>query len=156
MVGVCRGRQSCRRSHDFPPIRLPAQSLFYAFACQHRCPPRTARYPPPVACQRGPEQLVAQPPIAHICKELQQDKGCQEISRCGLQCMLEIFNSRLSRSRAITFKLLDSLATLLRRSGGYHAGLEIITELLKSSPSVFGTESDQVRCVENEVAPSTC
>jgi tetratricopeptide (TPR) repeat protein len=91
-------------------------------------------------------------PITQICKELQGDEGCQAISQHSLQCMLEIFNSRLGRSRAITFKLLDSLATLLRRSGEYHAGLEIITELLKSSRPVFGPESDQVRTVENELA----
>jgi hypothetical protein len=91
-------------------------------------------------------------PITHICKELQKDEDCQEISQRSLQCMLDIFNSRLGRSRAITFKLLDSLATLLRRSGEYHAGLEIITELLKSSRPVFGPESDQVRAVENELA----
>ncbi|KAK4239227.1 hypothetical protein C8A03DRAFT_32709 [Achaetomium macrosporum] len=91
-------------------------------------------------------------PITQICKELQRDEGCQEISQHSLQCMLEIFNSRLGRSRAITFKLLDSLATLLRRSGEYHAGLEIITELLKSARPVFGPESDQVRTVENELA----
>lgn len=96
--------------------------------------------------------LSSNHPITQICKELQNDEGCQEISQRSLQCMLDIFNSRLGRSRAITFKLLDSLATLLRRSGEYQAGLEIITELLKSSRPVFGAESDQVRSVENELA----
>jgi hypothetical protein len=96
--------------------------------------------------------LSSSHPITQICKELQQDEGCQEISQRSLQCMLDIFNTRLGRSRAITFKLLDSLATLLRRSGEYHAGLEIITELLKSSRPVFGPNSDQVRSVENELA----
>lgn len=96
--------------------------------------------------------LASNHPITQICKELQNDEGCQEISQRSLQCMLDIFNSRLGRSRAITFKLLDSLATLLRRSGEYQAGLEIITELLKSSRPVFGAESDQVRSVENELA----
>jgi tetratricopeptide (TPR) repeat protein len=96
--------------------------------------------------------LSSNHPITQICKVLQQDEGCQEISQRSLQCMLDIFNTRLGRSRAITFKLLDSLATLLRRSGEYHAGLEIITELLKSSRPVFGPNSDQVRSVENELA----
>ncbi|KAK3298059.1 uncharacterized protein B0H64DRAFT_416870 [Chaetomium fimeti] len=96
--------------------------------------------------------LSSNHPITQICKELQQDEGCQEISQRSLQCMLDIFNTRLGRSRAITFKLLDSLATLLRRSGEYHAGLEIITELLNSSRPVFGPNSDQVRSVENELA----
>jgi tetratricopeptide (TPR) repeat protein len=96
--------------------------------------------------------LSSNHPITQICKALQQDEGCQEISQRSLQCMLDIFNTRLGRSRAITFKLLDSLATLLRRSGEYHAGLEIITELLNSSRPVFGPDSDQVRSVENELA----
>ncbi|KAL1839711.1 hypothetical protein VTJ49DRAFT_1216 [Mycothermus thermophilus] len=91
-------------------------------------------------------------PITHICQELQNDEGSQEISQRSLQCMLDIFNSRLQRSRAITFKLLDSLATLLRRSGEYRAGLEIVTELLHASGPVFGPDSDQVRSVENELA----
>ncbi|KAL2265130.1 hypothetical protein VTJ83DRAFT_6230 [Remersonia thermophila] len=91
-------------------------------------------------------------PITQICQELQKDEGNQEISRRSLQCMLDIFNRRLQRSRAITFKLLDSLATLLRRSGEYRAGLEIATELLHASRPVFGAESDQVRSVENELA----
>jgi hypothetical protein len=96
--------------------------------------------------------LSSSHPITQIAKELQNDQDCQEISQRSLQCMLDIFNSRLGRSRAITFKLLDSLATLLRRSGQYHAGLEIITELLNSSRPVFGPDSDQVRSVENELA----
>jgi hypothetical protein len=96
--------------------------------------------------------LSSNHPITQICQELQKDEGCQEISQRSLQCMLDIFNSRLGRSRAITFKLLDSLATLLRRSGEYQAGLEIVTELLKSARPVFGDESDQVRSVENELA----
>ena len=96
--------------------------------------------------------LSSNHPITQICKVLQQDEGCQEISQRSLQCMLDIFNSRLGRSRAITFKLLDSLATLLRRSGEYQAGLEIVSELLKSSRPVFGPDSDQVRSVENELA----
>ncbi|KAL2195641.1 hypothetical protein P885DRAFT_39719 [Corynascus similis CBS 632.67] len=96
--------------------------------------------------------LSANHPITQICKELQQDENCQEISQRSLQCMLDIFNTRLGRSRAITFKLLDSLATLLRRSGEYHAGLEIITELLNSARPAFGPDSDLVRSVENELA----
>ncbi|KAK4156347.1 hypothetical protein C8A00DRAFT_12697 [Chaetomidium leptoderma] len=96
--------------------------------------------------------LSSNHPITQICKELQNDQGCQEISQRSLQCMLDIFNSRLGRSRAITFKLLDSLATLLRRSGEYQAGLEIVTEMLKTSRPAFGPESDQARSVENELA----
>ncbi|SPQ20622.1 cd2b6683-6d43-4272-aa86-78c796d713ea [Thermothielavioides terrestris] len=96
--------------------------------------------------------LMPNHPISQICKALQNDEGCQEISQRGLQCMLDIFNSRLGRSRAITFKLLDSLATLLRRSGEYHAGLEIINELLKVARPVFGPDSEQARSVENELA----
>jgi tetratricopeptide (TPR) repeat protein len=96
--------------------------------------------------------LSSSHPITHICEELLNDEGCQEISQRSLQCMLDIFNRRLQRSRAITFKLLDSLATLLRRSGEYRAGLEIVTELLHASRPVFGPDSDQVRSVENELA----
>ncbi|KAL2166520.1 hypothetical protein VTG60DRAFT_2533 [Thermothelomyces hinnuleus] len=96
--------------------------------------------------------LSSNHPITHICSELLQDENYQEISQRSLQCMLDIFNTRLGRSRAITFKLLDSLATLLRRSGEYHAGLEIITELLNSARPEFGPDSDQVRSVENELA----
>ncbi|KAL2158741.1 hypothetical protein VTH06DRAFT_3932 [Thermothelomyces fergusii] len=91
-------------------------------------------------------------PIAQICRELLRDENCQEISQRSLRCMLDIFKSRLGRSRAITFKLNDSLATLLRRSGEYHAGLEIITELLNAARLEFGPDSDQVRSVENELA----
>jgi len=96
--------------------------------------------------------LSSNHPITQICRELQQDEDSQEISQRSLQCMLDIFNTRLGRSRAITFKLLDSLATLLRRSGEYHAGLEVITELLNSARPVFGQDSDLVRSVENELA----
>ncbi|KAK0723263.1 hypothetical protein B0T26DRAFT_705930 [Lasiosphaeria miniovina] len=91
-------------------------------------------------------------PITLICQELQKDEGCQEISRRALQCMLDVFNSRLGRSRAVTFKLLDSLATLLRRNGEFEAAMEIITELLNSCRQVFGHDSDQARAVENELA----
>lgn len=91
-------------------------------------------------------------PITRICQELQRDEGCQEISRRSLQCMLDVFNSRLGRSRAVTFKLLDSLATLLRRSGEFHAGMKIMTELLKSCRQVFGPHSDMTRSVESELA----
>ncbi|KAK3898527.1 hypothetical protein C8A05DRAFT_37887 [Staphylotrichum tortipilum] len=98
------------------------------------------------------KSLSSSHPITQICGALQQDQGCQEISQRSLQCMLNIFNNRLGRSRAITLKLLDSLATLLRRSGQYQAGLDIITELLNSSRSVFGSDSDHVRSVENELA----
>ncbi|KAH6620615.1 hypothetical protein B0J18DRAFT_444901 [Chaetomium sp. MPI-SDFR-AT-0129] len=98
------------------------------------------------------DRLSANHPITQICEELQRDQGCQEISQRSLQCMLDIFNSRLERSRAITYKLLDSLATLLRRSGDYQAGLKIVTELLSVARPVFGPNSDQVRSVENELA----
>ncbi len=98
------------------------------------------------------KSLSSSHPITQICGALQQDQGCHEISQRSLQCMLDIFNSRLGRSRAITFKLLDSLATLLRRSGQYQAGLEIVMELLNSSRSVFGSDSDHVRSVKNELA----
>jgi tetratricopeptide (TPR) repeat protein len=91
-------------------------------------------------------------PITQICQELQRDDDCQEVSRRGLQCMLDIFNSRLGPSRATTFKLLDSLATLLRRNGEFHAAMEVITELLKSCRETFGPDSDEARAVENELA----
>ncbi|KAK3321244.1 hypothetical protein B0T19DRAFT_262526 [Cercophora scortea] len=91
-------------------------------------------------------------PIARICQELQADDGCQEVSRRALQCMLDIFNRRLGRSRAVTFKLLDSLATLLRRNGEFDAAMEIVLELLVSCRQVFGPESDQARTIENEIA----
>ena len=91
-------------------------------------------------------------PIARICDELQKDEDCQEVSRRALQCMLDTFNSRLGRSRAVTFKILDSLATLLRRNGEFEAAMEIVQELLTSCRQVFGNDSDQARTVENEVA----
>ncbi|KAK0625954.1 hypothetical protein B0T14DRAFT_508821 [Immersiella caudata] len=91
-------------------------------------------------------------PITMICQELQRDEDCQEISRRGLQCMLDIFSSRLDRSRAVSFKLLDSLATLLRRNGEFDAAMDIILELLNSCRQVFGRESDQARMIENELA----
>ena len=91
-------------------------------------------------------------PITVICQELQRDEDCQEVSRRGLQCMLDIFSSRLGRSRAVSFKLLDSLATLLRRNGEFDAAMDIVLELLRSCRQVFGPESDQVRMVENELA----
>ncbi|KAK0614894.1 hypothetical protein B0T17DRAFT_472364, partial [Bombardia bombarda] len=91
-------------------------------------------------------------PLARIFHELQNDEDCQEISRRALQCMLDVFADRLGRSRAVTFKLLDSLATLLRRNGELDAALEIVVELLKSCRQVFGPDSDQARTVENELA----
>ncbi|KAK3314854.1 hypothetical protein B0H66DRAFT_323854 [Apodospora peruviana] len=91
-------------------------------------------------------------PIARICEELQRDEDCQEVSRRALQCMLDTFNSRLGRSRAVTFKILDSLATLLRRNGEFDAAMEIVAELLTSCRQVFGHDSDQARTVENELA----
>ncbi|KAK4101793.1 hypothetical protein N658DRAFT_495729 [Parathielavia hyrcaniae] len=97
-------------------------------------------------------RLSSNHPITQIAKELQNDQDCQEISQRSLQCMLDIFNTQLGRSKAITFKLLDSLATLLRRDGQYPAGLEIIKELLDASRPAFGPDSDQARSVENELA----
>jgi len=91
-------------------------------------------------------------PIARICQELQNDQDCQEVSRRALQCMLDVFNGRLGRSRAVSFKLLDSLAALLRRNGEFEAGMEIVMELLTSCRQVFGSESDQARAVQNEIA----
>ncbi|KAK3387949.1 hypothetical protein B0H63DRAFT_471238 [Podospora didyma] len=91
-------------------------------------------------------------PIALILEELQNDESCQEISRRGLQCMIDVFNSRLGRSRAVTFKLLHSLATLLRRNGELQASADILTELLSSCRQTFGQDSDQARAVENELA----
>ncbi|KAK1761510.1 hypothetical protein QBC47DRAFT_370304 [Echria macrotheca] len=91
-------------------------------------------------------------PITVICQELQRDEDGQEISRRGLQCMLDIFTTRLSRSRAVSFKLLDSLATLLRRNGEFDAAMDIILELLNSCRQVFGHQSDQARMIENELA----
>ncbi|KAK4214971.1 hypothetical protein QBC37DRAFT_419992 [Rhypophila decipiens] len=91
-------------------------------------------------------------PIARICEELQNDEDCQEVSRRALQCMLDTFNSRLGRSRAVTFKILDSLATLLRRNGEFEAAMEIVLELLSSCRQVFGKDSDEARTVENELA----
>ncbi|KAK0704650.1 hypothetical protein B0H67DRAFT_497730 [Lasiosphaeris hirsuta] len=91
-------------------------------------------------------------PITVICQELLRDEDCQEVSRRGLQCMLDIFSTRLGRSRAVSFKLLDSLATLLRRNGEFDAAMDIIMELLNSCRQVFGHESDQARMVENELA----
>ncbi|KAL2018997.1 hypothetical protein VTK56DRAFT_10222 [Thermocarpiscus australiensis] len=91
-------------------------------------------------------------PITLICQELQRDENCQEISRRSLQCMLDVLNGRLGRSRAITFKLLDSLATLLRRNGEFQAASEIMVELFTSCRQVFGAGSEQARTVENELA----
>jgi len=91
-------------------------------------------------------------PITLICQELQRDEDCQEVSRRGLQCMLDIFSNRLGKSRAVSFKLLDSLATLLRRNGEFDAAMDIILELLNSCRQVFGRESDQARMIENELA----
>ncbi|KXX81671.1 hypothetical protein MMYC01_202048 [Madurella mycetomatis] len=91
-------------------------------------------------------------PITLICQELQGDGDCQEVSRRSLQCMLDLFNNRLRRSRAVTFRLLDSLATLLRRNGEFHAAMDIIVELLKSCRQAFGPASDEARTVENELA----
>ena len=91
-------------------------------------------------------------PITTICQELLRDEDCQEISRRGLQCMLDVFSNRLGRSRGVSFKLLDSLATLLRRNGEFDAAMDIILELLNSCRQVFGRESDQARMVENELA----
>ncbi|GAB1313664.1 hypothetical protein MFIFM68171_03874 [Madurella fahalii] len=91
-------------------------------------------------------------PITLICQELQRDEDCQEVSRRSLQCMLDLFNSRLDQSRAVTFRLLDSLSTLLRRNGEFHAAMEIIVELLKSCRQVFGPASDETRTIENELA----
>ncbi|CAP71005.1 uncharacterized protein PODANS_6_3760, partial [Podospora anserina S mat+] len=98
------------------------------------------------------ESLSANHPITLICQELQRDENCQEVSRRGLQCMLDIFNTRLGRSRAVTIKLTDSLATLLRRNGEFDAARDIIVELLKSCRQVYGPESDQARATENELA----
>jgi len=91
-------------------------------------------------------------PITLICQELLRDEDCQEVSRRGLQCMLDIFSARLGRSRAVSFKLLDSLATLLRRNGEFDAAMDIVLELLNSCRQVFGRESDQARMIENELA----
>jgi len=91
-------------------------------------------------------------PITVICQELLRDEDCQEISRRGLQCMLDIFSNRLGRSRAVSFKLLDSLATLLRRNGEFDAAMDIILELLNSCRQTFGHQSDQARMIENELA----
>ncbi|KAK5661056.1 hypothetical protein OQA88_12435 [Cercophora sp. LCS_1] len=91
-------------------------------------------------------------PITMICQELQRDENCQEVSRRGLQCMLDIFSERLGRSRAVSFKLLDSLATMLRRNGEFEPAMEIVLELLNSCRQVFGPTSDQARIVENELA----
>ncbi len=91
-------------------------------------------------------------PITKICQELMNDDDCQEVSRRGLQCMLDIFNSKLGRSRAVSFKLLDSLATLLRRNGEFDAAMDIIMELLNSCRQVYGRDSDQARMIENELA----
>ncbi|KAK3944457.1 hypothetical protein QBC46DRAFT_374365 [Diplogelasinospora grovesii] len=98
------------------------------------------------------DKLSPTHPITTICRELQNDQDCQEVSRRGLQCMLDLFNSRLGRSRAVTFKLLDSLATMLRRNGELDAAMDIIMELLNSCRQVFGHGSDQVRTVESELA----
>ena len=87
-----------------------------------------------------------QHPIARICDELQKDEDCQEVSRRALQCMLDTFNRRLGRSRAVTFKILDSLATLLRRNGEFEAALEIVQELLTSCRQVYGSDSSVVLC----------
>ncbi|KAK4183938.1 hypothetical protein QBC35DRAFT_506976 [Podospora australis] len=98
------------------------------------------------------ESLSPNHPITLICQELQRDEDCQEVSRRGLQCMLDIFNTRLGRSRAVTIKLTDTLATLLRRNGEFDAARDIILELLKSCRQVYGLESDQARATENELA----
>ncbi|KAK1828310.1 hypothetical protein QBC39DRAFT_427957 [Podospora conica] len=95
-------------------------------------------------------------PVTVICQELlrndDDDNSQQEVSRRGLQCMLDIFSNRLGRSRAVSFKLLDSLATLLRRNGEFEAAMDIVLELLKSCRTVFGPHSDQARTVQNELA----
>jgi len=91
-------------------------------------------------------------PVPRILRELQLDQDCQEVSRRALQCMLDVFNQRLGRSRAVTFKLLDSLATLLRRNGEFDAAMEIVMELLNSCRQFFGHGSDQARAIENELA----
>lgn len=96
-------------------------------------------------------------PVTVICQELlrhgdDDDNSQQEVSRRGLQAMLDIFSNRLGRSRAVSFKLLDSLATLLRRNGEFEAAMDIVLELLKSCRTVFGAHSDQARTVQNELA----
>ncbi|KAK3997027.1 hypothetical protein QBC44DRAFT_338857 [Cladorrhinum sp. PSN332] len=98
------------------------------------------------------ENLPTNHPITLICHELSRDENCQEVSRRGLQCMLDIFNTRLGRSRAVTIKLTDSLATLLRRNGEFGAARDIIQELLKSCRQAYGHNSSQARAVENELA----
>ncbi|KAK4159687.1 hypothetical protein QBC43DRAFT_123162 [Cladorrhinum sp. PSN259] len=98
------------------------------------------------------ESLPNNHPITLICQELSRDENCQEVSRRGLQCMLDIFNTRLGRSRAVTIKLTDSLATLLRRNGEFGAARDILVELLKSCRQAYGQDSSQARAVENELA----
>ncbi|KAA8628593.1 hypothetical protein SMACR_08918 [Sordaria macrospora] len=90
-------------------------------------------------------------PIARICTELNNDQDCQEISRRALQCMVDMF-SRLGQRRFVSFKLLDSLATLLRRNGEFDAAMAIVTELFKACRQEFGPYSEQTRAVENELA----
>lgn len=90
-------------------------------------------------------------PIARICNELNNDQDCQEISRRALQCMVDLF-SRLGQRRFVSFKLLDSLATLLRRNGEFDAAMAIVTELFKACRQEFGPYSEQTRAVENELA----
>lgn len=112
-----------------------------------------------LACE-AQSSLSPTHPITLICQELQRDDDCQEVSRRSLQCMLDLFssNNRLGAGRsgvgsgAATFKLLDSLATLLRRNGEFPAALEILTELLRSCRQVFGRDSDEARAAENELA----
>ncbi|KAK3489862.1 hypothetical protein B0T13DRAFT_480924 [Neurospora crassa] len=90
-------------------------------------------------------------PIARICTELNNDEDCQEISRRALQCMVDLF-SRLGQRRFVSFKLLDSLATLLRRNGEFDAAMVIVTELFKACRQEFGPYAEQTRAVQNELA----
>ena len=90
-------------------------------------------------------------PIARICTELNNDQDCQEISRRALKCMVDMF-SRLGQRRFVSFKLLDSLATLLRRNGEFDAAMDIVTELFKACRQEFGPYAEQTRAVENELA----
>lgn len=91
-------------------------------------------------------------PIAQLCLALREDQSGSDVSQSALMVMYDIFNDQFGPSHQASHKIMDTMITLMRRSGELEAGEELSKTSLELAKVDFGEHSNQARMAAIERA----
>ncbi|KAK3656782.1 hypothetical protein LTR56_002763 [Elasticomyces elasticus] len=91
-------------------------------------------------------------PISTLCSALQQDGDSAELSMRALMRIWTSSVEKLGSSHATSYKLMDSMIVLTRRSGGIKSARGLAENALSLAMVDHGSCSDQVRTAASELA----